>query len=159
MVGGLWTIFTFVALQPAKEAEARLFEQAVVEIAVEAKQLRLENNRGLFIEAVATVKNIGNRNTSFDFRNPPFRITKIEVGRDKQRNVSQHAEVIDSSAGLTLRRTASSRYHLLYPVAEPGYYLVEFSVPLSETEMALHQLAGVGLVYWRGSTTVVVSTL
>jgi hypothetical protein len=166
IVGSIWSVYTFSVLRLRKKAEAELFEQAVLDITVDAKQEHLPGNQQYYIAAVATVVNKGNRNTFLDFRGThAFRLSKVEF-KDSGEGVGRTLlEMKCEATYLTLRRGASWRFPVLLRVAEKGFYLIEFSARLSEEEVRVHdetahddtsQRPG-ALIFWHGTNYVSVS--
>ena len=74
VIGGAWTAFVFMETRPDKKAEYELFSQAVLNVTVEAKQLDVDDEGGLYIAAIAKLENAGNHATHINLKgNPPFR--------------------------------------------------------------------------------------
>lgn len=169
LIGGAWTLWTFNALGARARADAELFEQATVDIKVEAMQEDLGDGR-FYVCATATVTNSGNRNTFLDFEAiPPWTVSQISHdGRGFGTATETTGYPSFSSAHRVLRRTESARYPLFVEVAEPGLYLVRFRVPLSATELKIHNAtaeelghdpARAGTITWSGFASLVVRPL
>jgi hypothetical protein len=163
VIGGIWTLYTFSALKTKKRAETELFEQAVLDIDVNASQQRFDNSDGLYIGIVVGIINKGNRNTFLDFRKMPvFKITKV---RFDEQGAGKETQVLEIQTGgyLTLRRGAAYQVPRLVQVREKGFYFVRFSVALSEEELVVHTATAKdaeyrkGEVVWSGQSYVTVS--
>ena len=166
IIGGIWTLYTFSALGTKAKAEAELFQQAVLAIKVEARQEVLAGDQGLYIAAIATVENKGNRNTLVDFRKlKPFRVSPVVFDSDGRGTPDREAtiEMNTDVPYITVRRGAVHSFSMFARVPAPGLYVVVFDAPLSEEEIRVHEAsahdsasAGEVTIVWSGTTYVAV---
>lgn len=153
VVGGLWTLYTFGALGTVQRAKLELFQQAQINIKIDAEQLRGCTD-GYCIAARVTISNAG-RNAHLDYaRFDPFSVTKIEFNSD---GTSRFGPTLTQpsllSGSRTLRTGESVDYPFFVRVPEPGLYLLQFAVPLDSAEMAIHNLTGpdAPVIFWLGT--------
>jgi hypothetical protein len=145
LIGGIWTLFTYTILGTRVRAERDLFEQAVVNVAIKVEQVWIPGDANLYLAAVATLTNTGNRNVYIDFNSPhadsdepsPFKISMVEFdfpgwgspGLSWTRDISG-----TYNSTLRLRRGSSQEIPLFSRVPNVGLYLVEFAAALTTKE-------------------------
>jgi hypothetical protein len=160
VIGGLWTAFMFVTTRPDKKAAAELFAQGVLEVSVEGKQVDMDDEGGLYISAVANIKNTGNRTSYLDLsKKPPFKVSKIHFGDGAygKRLGTIYARNVTEVATSAIASHGSDQFHVYVRVPEPGHYYVEFAAGLSETDLAIDpNLTKAEAADWWGATDVVV---
>jgi hypothetical protein len=184
--GGIWTLYIFRSLGAKTKADMELFRQGVINIEISAAQIAIPGERGLYITAVATLTNSGNRNVAlvFDDAVRPFLVSPIkfdatghgapvdatefdESDTRQGDGVSEANEMTSSGFDLSnsyqgsaiLRRGAVQRVPLFTRVNRPGLYLVEFRTRLNEIEhqVDLQDIPGNDDErYWTSSTHVTV---
>jgi hypothetical protein len=100
-----------------------------------------------------------------DKAQPPFAVSRIDFDSDGSRGVRVRvAELLTDSLGMTVRIGASGRFPVFFTVPDPGLYVIEFSVTLSEEEMEIHEAAAKDnarerktRIVWGGSTHLIVA--
>jgi hypothetical protein len=158
LVGGGWTLYTFVALEMTKRAEKELFGQAQVNIKIAAKQEEIESGEPCVV-AIVELTNAGGRNVFLDYSEKPFVVKRVsfdQAGNSYPREVLRQPNI---SASRVLRAGETVQYPFLVLVQDPGMYIVQFEVPLPRAEMEEHLKRGgpEGKIYWQGSTVLNVS--
>jgi len=156
VVGGAWTLYTFVTLDMQGRAERELFRQAQLKIEIDAAQ---ESPEGAdqCIAAIVRITNTGSRNTFLDYSGNPFSVTKIEFDQKGNSRFGQELKQRHLlSQSRVLRTGEAVEYPFFVTVSEPGMYLVQFRVYLPEGELEEHLKAGgsQGGIFWLGSTYV-----
>lgn len=156
LVGGGWTLYTFVTLDLAKRAEKELFAQAQVNVDVAARQEFRENGDPCIV-ATVKVTNAGGRNVFLDYSEKPFSVARVSF--DKAGNSHLGDELPQDRllwASRVLRAGETDQYPFLRAVRDPGIYIIQFKVPVPKEEMPEHLKAGgpTGKIYWQGSTVV-----
>jgi hypothetical protein len=160
LVGGGWTLYTFVVLEATKRAEKELFTQAQVNIKVHARQEALESGEPCMV-AIVEVTNTGGRNVFLDYSEKPLVVKRVsfdQAGHSSSREVLRQPNI--SAASRVLRAGESVQYPFLILIQEPGMYIVQFEVPLPKAEMDEHRKPGgpAGKIYWEGATVLNVSS-
>jgi hypothetical protein len=161
VIGGLWTVYVFEALQTRKKAEQELFAQAILDVEVKAGQLEMDDQGGLYIAAMATIKNNGKRTGNIDLKlTPPFRISKIAFsdtpdggGRLDQSITARNVTRVDTSA---IASGSFDQFHMFVRVPDPGHYYVEFRAALMPADLADDKDIVVPKepIFWWGATSV-----
>jgi hypothetical protein len=156
LVGGGWTLYTFIATDEAEQARRRLFQQAQILIKITASYLPFEEKKHC-IASVVAITNTGTRDVFLDYSNGPYSVAKVAF--DARGNSSLGPELRQKSLfsqSRVLRSGETVEYPFFVRVEEPGVYVVRFQVPLPEKEMPLHVNAGgpKGKIYWIGTTFV-----
>ena len=155
LVGGGWTLYTFVTLDMAKRAEKELFAQAQVNVDVSARQEIRENGDPCIVASVK-VTNAGGRNVFLDYSGKPFSVTRVSFDQAGNSYLGDELHQDSLWASRVLRAGETDQYPFLMAVRDPGIYIVQFKVPLPKEEMPEHLKAGgpAGKIYWQGSTVV-----
>ena len=90
-IGGLWTVFTFNALQSGYKAEAEIRqielasrEQGVINTSVNAGQVSIPNDTGRYIKIDIQVQNAGNRNLVLELPEHALTIAKVLLNEGGQ---------------------------------------------------------------------------
>jgi hypothetical protein len=139
LFGGVWSLYTFRALAARERAKADLFRQAVLNIRVKATQIRPPNQNGLYVSALATVINSGNRNTFLDFQErSPFSISKVSFDEHGRKTESDPDYLIMDWEHTVVRAGNHQRFLTAGRVPEPGMYKIEFAVELSQDEHVIY---------------------
>jgi hypothetical protein len=150
IAGGIWSLFTFNALRirqkaraEVQELERKLKQQAVVDINIDANQLRLPGDRSLYVEIVVSIKNVGNRNTHLVSKDSPLILTEILWDGNKG-NKQVEGEYYTFWGGLdyVLRVGICHKVPCVVRVENPGLYKIVFAVELSPEELDVAAEAG-----------------
>jgi hypothetical protein len=161
IIGGTWTLFTFVRLGTIKKAKAELerlqqelLEQAIVSIKVNASQLDDTENEGYVLAGEAIVSNKGNRNTLIDFSSSDCCvITKITFDDDGQTIIGD-SFYAPFYMTYYLRAGAEINFSFITKVPEPGIYKILVSSPLHNIDAtqasALTKEEGHRKYIWQG---------
>ena len=157
VVGGAWTIFMFGVERPDKKAEREAFSQAVLNVEVKAEQIEMDDNGGLYIFAVAKLRNEGNRMAVLDLKDkPPFVISRLVFGTnviaDAKLAPAIEARNVTLTTDNALAPKSYDEYHVFVRLAEPGHYYVEFRAPLAKTEYENDPGIPKGATNWWGAT-------
>lgn len=148
IVVGVWTIFTFDALQARDRARAELtrLEQdiqqqrarAVLPVTLEANQQTLPGDQGRYIQVTAHIENLGNRSVRVGLGNEVVAAAKVvhnEQGHLETEKTYHAGVVAFSDAEQTsiwnvpfavLDPHDSGTLPFWVRVGDPGLYLVEF---------------------------------
>jgi hypothetical protein len=163
IVGGAWTLYTFVALDVKTRAERELFAQAQIDIEIDARQEVLEAG-DLCIAATVKLTNTGKRNVFLDYRQKPFSVARLTFTHDGNSRFGSPLLQPSLSDFRVLRTGETVRYSYAVTVPEPGMYIVRFMTPIPNVEIDEHDKianrAGAPRrpadrpVYWAGSTLV-----
>ena len=160
VIGGLWTVYVFEALQTRKKAEQELFAQAILDVEVKAAQLDMDDRGGLYIAATATITNRGKRTGNIDVKElPPFRISKIafadtpEGGGKLDQSITARNVTRVNTSGIAVG--SFDQFHVFVRVPDPGHYYVEFRAELLPIDAVedKHLKVPKEPIYWWGATS------
>jgi hypothetical protein len=156
LVGGLWTLYRFAAID-RRQVEKELFAQATIDIKIEAKQETLENGEQCVV-SIVEIRNSGTRNVFLDYGGEPFSIRKLMFHAEDS---PFYARMRHPSAFQVLRAGETVRTPFVMQVPASGIYEIKFEVPLSGIELTEHDKvasqAGAPArnganMYWVGAT-------
>jgi hypothetical protein len=152
VAGGLWTAYTFDALNSRDKAKAelreinrKLKEQALIEAHISAQQRELPGSNNFNIYIVIELTNKGNRNTKIKLGESPLAVTHFKQipGTDKS-PAPKHYPILtfkDTSHSklgsldyTVLRAGRTVRWVAWISADQPGLYLVSFQAELSPEE-------------------------
>jgi len=160
IIGGGWTLYTFVALDLEEKAQRELFAQAQVSVKVLARQ-EIFDSCSTCVAAFVELTNTGRQNVFLDYTEAPFSVNEVLFNSDGS---SRLGDEIRQANYLWASRVLRSGETVAYPfsvkVPNAGMYLVQFRVPLPEAEMKYHRDVGgsAGKIYWDGATIVTVTS-
>ena len=157
VIGGAWTIFMFWTERPDRKAEREAFAQPIINVEVAAEQIDMDDKGGLYVFAVAKLKNHGNLTGVLDLKaTPPFRISRIAFSGDGiavgELQAPIAARNVTGTTSAALGAHAYDEYHVFVRVAEPGHYYVEFLAPLAESEFKGDKAIPADAKNWWGAT-------
>src|SRR5688572_17019428 len=96
LTGGVWTLLTFTTLRSRQRAEAELRNvelnnerQAVINIELKSKQVKLPGHPYYHIETIVNITNSGNTNALLLFRSAPLIVTEAIVTNSGARPCGQ----------------------------------------------------------------------
>jgi hypothetical protein len=140
-----------------QKAQDELFKQAVINISIDCKQLERDDED--YIQTNVKIVNQGKRNTFLDFNDFPFRLHKLyfnDAGSTESRLILKQENPLSNS--IVLRSGATQEYTVIIKAPEKGFYIVEFLVPLNDTEFKEHKAAGgpSGTIYWGGTASILI---
>jgi hypothetical protein len=154
LIGGGWTLYTFVRLKAVAKAKLEfeekireLHESAYLEAKIDAKQINIESEAGYYISAVVTITNVGNVTTAFKFSEMQF--IAREVSFDQSGKITygdtSHSYYPDplekNSVGTTVSSKGAFSLHGVFKVKQAGLFLIMFRViDHGEDDLALHEL-------------------
>jgi hypothetical protein len=156
VVGGVWTIFMFWTERPDRKAEREAFARPIINVEVTAEQIDMDDNGGLYVFAVAKLKNHGNLTGVIDLKaTPPFRISRIAFSGERVAVGELQAPIaarnVTGTTTAALGAQAYDEYHV-FRVAEPGHYYVQFLAPLAESDFKVDKLLPLDAKNWWGAT-------
>jgi hypothetical protein len=150
LVGGVWTLYTFLSLKSIEKARQELeqlsHKRAVVDVHVKTEAIEsavgdyasmspTRNPRWL-IHVVVTVKNSGNNQAVLDLSNDSLFLKKLRSATDAKATFSpaiRHfglAGVSVAMRSVVVLPGSDQELHYVVDVEEPGMYLVEFRIPM-----------------------------
>ncbi len=142
-MGGVWAVYQSAMLYKNDIAKLNLQKlqketnyQPVMDVKVTANSWQARSGER-FIEATATVKNVGLLKDTLDLTNKPFRIYPV-VFKEGSLPVPTKAWIKadisfpEKTLQSTLLPQAAQSYRLLYKAPKAGLYYVQFKVPLSQ---------------------------
>ncbi len=143
VVGGTWTLYTFIRLGSVRKAKAELqklqldlAQQAVVSIDVTAEQMARYRGDGFVLCGAATVVNKGNRNTLIDFSaDDSWTVTRIDFNKHGQ-PVDGGTIELPTEMTYYLRAGATVRFPFVARVEASGVYRVNVRSPVYQAEAA-----------------------
>ena len=157
VIGGAWTIFMFWTERPDRKAEREAFARPIINVEVTAEQIDMDDKGGLYVFAIAKLKNHGNLTGVIDLKaTPPFRISRIAFSGERiavgELQAPIAARNVTGTTSAALGAQAYDEYHVFVRVAEPGHYYVEFLAPLAESEFKVDKLLPLDAKNWWGAT-------
>jgi hypothetical protein len=157
VIGGGWTIFMFWTERPDRKAEREAFARPIINVEVSAEQIDMDDKGGLYVFAVAKLKNHGNLTGVIDLKaTPPFRISRIAFSGERiavgELQAPIAARNVTGTTSAALGAQAYDEYHVFVRVAEPGHYYVEFLAPLAESDFKVDKLLPLDAKNWWGAT-------
>lgn len=176
IVGGVWTLFTFGALNMKKKAEAELADlqhrlsfKPLINISVDAEAHQAIDRDGFLISAVVRIENVGTRDTSLYFpaNRRPFCARRVharargdvELGLIYETGLPFGDTSDDFSRGAVVRAGARVELPFVVHVPETGVYLASFSVYPTVEDREFSVSAGAestSKITWTGRTYVLV---
>jgi hypothetical protein len=146
VIGGSWTVFTFVRFGHVAKAKAELEKQlvdievqrkllresAVLEAQVVASQVKLQKHKDKYISAVVAIKNVGNRDTYIMYSEAHFFVTPVSYTADGAMVYGKlTAANYPSPSGrnwlaTTIPPAFTREIPYTFRVSEPGIYLISF---------------------------------
>lgn len=159
LVGGGWTLYTYIATDVQKLAKKSLFQQAQIDIDLQGRHYQIENNKHC-ISATVAITNNGDRNVFLDYSDAPFSVTLVAFnadGKSEFKKILTQSNLISKSR--VLREGETVDYPFFVVVDKTGMYVLQFRVPLPPDEMPEHRGVGgpEGKIFWAGSTYLYVS--
>jgi len=161
LVGGLWSVYTFDALNARDKAKAELSEinrklsqQAEFDTRLSVKQTSLPGSSNRYLYISVHITNIGSRNTRIDFNDKTIAVAKIEQisGYPTKFGSVIHSPILafaDSGHKriwnlpyIIIRTGETYRLQAWVQVEKPGLYLVGFKVHLSAAEQEVSKEFG-----------------
>jgi len=170
IIGGSWTLYTFVQLGTIRKAKAELSklkiessEQAIVSIDISAMQMNKNEGEGYVFSCKAIVSNKGNRNTLIDFTEPDScTVTKIELSEEGYA-IESNSFNIPFFMTYYLRAKATVSFPFVAKVKNSGVYQVMLKSPLhsheAEQASTVSKIGEKNGYIWRGVEFVVVSDI
>ncbi|MEM9824894.1 MAG: hypothetical protein AAF985_27670, partial [Bacteroidota bacterium] len=141
IVGGGWTLFTFIRLQSVSIAKAELVEaqrnaelRSVLQWDIEAYQVPSRDDRSFYITVDVKAENLGNKDTYIDAAQSTCIVNKVEFDAN---GVAQLKEVARTTFDfLTYIVLAGKVVHLpfLFRLDDYGIYRVDFKSRIPESE-------------------------
>lgn len=165
IVGGVWSLFTFRALQSKRkaqleldEAERRIRGMAVVNVDLQIEPVQSPTPNTHLVHVIATIHNCGSRNTVISFDGYPLLIQELIVDEESLCIVREYVgdnlsyqHPIDESTGAwapgatdvcTVRSGMSFSLDFLVGVRRPGLYRAVFDTAVSAEEHRVAEEAG-----------------
>ncbi|HEY6230733.1 MAG TPA: hypothetical protein VIW64_05690 [Pyrinomonadaceae bacterium] len=141
LVGGAWTLYTFMRLRyiekskaELKELEQRTREQAVVDVNLEAVQLATDDGTRV-VSATAVVKNKGNRNVYLDLQVARWSTARVSFDSDGGVILRDKKGADFDFVGHWVRVGGVVRFPTVISIREAGIYRIEFAVPVSPSDV------------------------
>ena len=154
VVGGLWTIYTYDALDARNKAltelkglEKQLNEQAVITVSSVFEQKELPSDNRKYAKVGVTLKNHGSRNTRLDFGDKVIAVSRMKKSEEdwtlKQENIMHFPALTYNDVGqsiignlpyIVVRAGGEVVLHFWLQFPQPGLYFMEFQARYSEQE-------------------------
>ncbi len=167
LIGGIWTLVTFDALEEAEIAKAQseklareLAERRVLNIQMEASQIMLPDDPARYILATVRFENIGKDSEIFYWSENPVNVNKVSLNEESALSMARTPAVridLPGTTGLRISAGEVVKKNFLARVREPGLYFVEFEMAASASEQESAALEGVaGAITWDATTHVII---
>ncbi len=155
LIGGGWTLYTFISLEAVNKAKIELEEmkhklirRAVLDINLVAENETKKDQAEYYISATVTVANKGTREAHLDFSEHPF-LTPLSISKvtfDKKGGpefVNSQTYKINMAISEIIDVVLLPNENISLPfyvkVKEAGVYFLEFSVPQKGIERKEHE--------------------
>lgn len=162
IIGGVWTVYTFSVLGTTEKAKLELFQQAVLDVSLSARQESIGGDERFYIIGEAVLTNKGNRNTMIG-EECTIVLSKFSFDESGKGHWEKMSE-FSYGKEILLRSGASRQFPFATTVSEKGMYSVEFLTPVTDKndQRILNEsrtseiVAGTASGVWYSSTYLIV---